>query len=295
MTYQPTTALAKIYNLIETTTSNVVIVQGGQGAGKTISILQILIALAIDSNTEISIASKELTKIKLTVMPDFLKIMKDWNCFNDNQWNKTNNKYTFHNDGFIEFLGLDKEDVGKGLRRDIVYINEANKVNHESFNQLSSRAKLTIIDYNPDTHFWADDLKTDDNFIILTYEDNEFLNQNEVNAILDYKVRGFKNPNLEKYDTEENILNPYFANKWRVYGIGMTGKIDGVIFTNWAIIDGMPKEARLVKIGIDFGYTNHPTAIIAIYKYNEYTMGRDYSIEELREVQAIVYTENIEI
>lgn len=69
---------------------------------------------------------------------------------------------------------------------------------------------------------------------------------------------------------DENIKNSYWANKWRVYGLGLVGSLDGVIFENWRQIDEVPKEAKLLGYGLDFGYTNDPTSIIEIYKYNEH-------------------------
>ena len=119
--------------------------------------------------------------------------------------------------------------------------------------------------------FWGDDYINENNFITLTFEDNEFLPESEVNSILDYKIKGFFNPNLpfELLFKEENIKSNYWANKWRVYGLGMVGSLDGVIFDNWKVIDNLPSEARLLGYGLDFGYSNDPTAIIEVYKWND--------------------------
>ena len=86
--------------------------------------------------------------------------------------------------------------VGKGFRRDILYINEADKLSIETAIQFISRAKITIIDYNPDTLFWGDDFINDNNSLRLTYLDNEYLNESEVQSILEYKQKGFHNPDL---------------------------------------------------------------------------------------------------
>ena len=126
--YQPTTALHKIQSLLGNNSKDFVI-QGGQGAGKTISILMILIDLGYRSqDKKISIVSDELSKMKRTVILDFLNIIKDWNIYETGIWNKTESIYTFRSGSFIEFLGLDVHDVGKGMRRDVVYFNEANKL-----------------------------------------------------------------------------------------------------------------------------------------------------------------------
>jgi hypothetical protein len=57
--------------------------------------------------------------------------------------------------------------------------------------QFISRAKLTIIDYNPDKLFWGDDYINENNFLRLTFEDNEYLPKSEVDSILDYRIKGF--------------------------------------------------------------------------------------------------------
>jgi len=108
-------------------------------------------------------------------------------------------------------------------------------------------------------------------FITLTYEDNEFLSQSEVDSILDYKQKGFHNPTLpfESLFKEENIKSNYWSNKWKVYGLGMVGNLDGVVFDNWQQIDIIPEDARLLGIGMDFGYSNDPTAIVEVYKWND--------------------------
>lgn len=137
--------------------------------------------------------------------------------------------------------------------------------------QFISRAELTIIDYNPDSLFWGDEYINENNFITLTFEDNEYLSQSERDSILDYKIKGFHNPNLpfELLFKEDNIKNSYWANKWRVYGLGMVGSLDGVVFDNWKQIDSIPDEARLLGYGLDFGYSNDPTAIVEVYKWND--------------------------
>lgn len=250
----------------------VFVIRGGQGASKTISILELLIQSLISSQKEISILSSELSKMKRTVIRDYKKICKDWGIIkNDSDFNKSENKHELFNDSYLDFLGADTNDVGKGFRRDILYINEADKMEIDTAVQFISRAKLTIIDYNPDSLFWGDDYINENNFITLTFEDNEFLPQSEVDSILDYKTKGFHNPNLpfELLFKEENIKSNYWANKWRVYGLGMVGSLDGVVFENWKQIDEIPKEARLLGYGLDFGYSNDPTAIVEVWKWNE--------------------------
>ena len=249
----------------------VFVICGGQGASKTISILELIIQSLLSTTKEASVVSSELSKMKRTVIRDYKKIGKDWGILGKDDFNKSESKHEYPNESYIDFLGADVSDIGKGFRRDIIYINEADKLGIDTAVQFISRAGLTLIDYNPDSLFWGNDYINENNFIILTFEDNEYLPQSEVNSILDYKTKGFHNPNLpfEKLFEENNVKSAYWANKWRVYGLGLVGSLDGVIFNNWKKIDNLPTEARLIGYGLDFGYTNDPTAIIEVYKWNE--------------------------
>jgi phage terminase large subunit len=271
--YKYSKAYFKILDLITSNPNeNVFVIRGGQGASKTISILELIIQSLLSSEKEATVLSSELSKMKKTVVRDYKKLCKDWGVFqDDNDFNRSESKHEYPNGSYIDFLGADVNDVGKGFRRDILYINEADKMDIETAIQFISRAGLTIIDYNPDTLFWGDEFINESNFITLTFEDNEYLPDSEVKSILEYKKKGFHNPNLpfDLLFKEDNIKSSYWANKWKVYGLGMIGSLDGVVFSNWSQIDSIPKEARLLGYGLDFGYTNDPTAIIEIYKWNE--------------------------
>jgi len=233
----------------------VFVIRGGQGASKTVSIIELLIQSLLASTKEVSVISSELSKMKRTVIRDYKKIAKDWGALRNDDFNRSESKHEYPNDSYIDFLGADVNDIGKGFRRDIVYINEADKMDIDTAVQFISRAGLTIIDYNPDSLFWGDDYINENNFLTLTFEDNEYLPKSEVDSILDYKAKGFHNPNLpfELLFKEENVKSSYWSNKWRVYGLGMVGSLDGVVFDNWEQIDEIPSEARLLGYGLDFG------------------------------------------
>lgn len=249
----------------------VFVIRGGQGASKSVSILELIIQSLISSEKEATVLSSELSKMKRTIIRDYKKICKDWGVFKyDDDFNRSESKHEYDNGSYIDFLGADTSDVGKGFRRNILYINEADKINIDTAVQFISRAGLTIIDYNPDRLFWGDDYINENNFLTLTFEDNEYLPDSERNSILDYKTRGFFNPNLD-YEVlfeESNIKSKYWANKWKVYGLGEVGALDGIVFDNWKIIDNLPKEASYKKSGVDFGYTNDPTTCVDKYEYN---------------------------
>jgi phage terminase large subunit len=252
---------------------DVFVVCGGQGASKTVSILELIIQSLLNSEKEATVLSSELSKMKRTVIRDYKKICRDWNVIQDEaDFNKSESKHEYEGGSYLDFLGADVNDVGKGFRRDILYINEADKMDIDTAVQFISRAGLTIIDYNPDALFWGDDYINENNFIRLTFEDNEYLSKSEVKSILDYKQKGFNNPNLREEDLfkESNIKNKYWANKWKVYGLGKVGSLEGVVFNNWEIIDSIPLDAKYNKSGVDFGYTNDPTTIIDKYTYNRF-------------------------
>ena len=234
-------------------------VRGGQGSAKTISILAILINHASSkSNKEIIICSAELTKMRLTVIKDFVKVMRWYGIYEERNF-KAGTLYRFPNGSFIKFIGLDKEDVGKGLRSDVVYFNEVNKIDRESYRQLSSRAGQIFLDYNPDAEFFIDEdvIPRDDcQLLQLTFEDNEYLPESEREEILNYYRMG--------YFEDGSIKNKYWANLWQVYGLGNIGSIHGVIFPNWEFKE-IPPEARLVCTGVDFGFSVSKFAAVNVW------------------------------
>ena len=184
--------------------------------------------------------------------------MRWTNRYFDDRFNKTLLRYEFANGSSIEFFSADDASKLRGARRDILYINECNNVTFESYNELAIRTKREVyLDFNPANEFWVHkELKDepDTDFIILTYKDNEALDESIVTQI---------EKNRDKATTSS-----YWANWWRVYGLGEVGSLEGVVFNNWKEIDTIPKEAKLIGIGLDFGYTNDPTAAIEIYNYN---------------------------
>lgn len=271
------------YKILELIMSNpdedVFVVCGGQGASKTVSIIQLFIQSLSKSPKEATVLSSELSKMKKTVVRDYKKIAKDWNVMqSEDDFNRSESKHEYDNGSYIDFLGADTTDLGKGFRRDLLYINEADRMDVDTAVQFISRAGLTIIDYNPDRKFWGDDYINDNNFIRLTFEDNEYLSRSEVKSILDYKQKGFYNPDLpvDKLFDESNIKSKYWSNKWKVYGLGMIGQLDGVILENWEVIDAVPSNARLLCSYVDFGFSISKFASGNIYKLD----GR-YIIDEL--------------
>lgn len=250
-----TTAIRKINALKK----RIKIIQGGTSAGKTYGILPILITKAATyPRLEISVVAESIPHLRRGALKDFLKIMKETGRYFDERFNKSLLRYEFANGSVIEFFSADDSSKLRGARRDVLYINECNNVTFESYNELAIRTKKEVyLDFNPANEFWVHKELKDEpesDFLILTYQDNEALDSSIVTQI-------------EK-NREKAATSAYWANWWRVYGLGEIGSLEGVIFSNWKTIDTIPNEAKLVGIGLDFGYTNDPTAIIEIYNYN---------------------------
>lgn len=234
------------------------VIQGGTSAGKTIAILAILIDTAIKNTMlEITIVGATVPHLKGGAMKDFLKIMKQTNRYKADNWNETNRKYTFGNGATIEFVNADG-DKAVGPRRDILYVNEANLIDYNTYTQLSMRTSQDIyLDFNPVNKFWVHTeilTEPDSEMIILTYKDNEGIPENTLSDLLSYR---------KKAETSD-----YWNNWCKVYLDGQVGTLEGVIFQNWQTIDSIPVEAKLIGYGMDFGFTNDPTTLIAVYKYN---------------------------
>lgn len=249
MQYVPTTAVQKLLKLDKRIKG----VAGGTSASKTISIEQILIdkAQSDKAPTLTSITSESMPHLKRGAMRDFLNIMQGHNYYKEANWNRSDFIYTFETGSKIEFFSLDMPHKVRGPRRDRLFINEANNIPKETYDQLEVRTNDEVwLDWNPTNEFWYyEDLKDKPNvdFIILTYKDNEGLTQSIVDSI------------------ESRRDNKMW---WQVYGLGQLGEVEGKIFTGWQILDDIPHEARLERYGVDFGYSNDPTAIAAIYYYN---------------------------
>jgi phage terminase large subunit len=248
MKYVKTTATDKIFALRKRIRG----VAGGTSASKTISILLWCIQYAQTHENELlSVVSESFPHLKRGCIRDFLNIMEGHGYYKDASWNKTDFVYTFETGSRIEFFSADQPGKVRGPRRDVLFINEANNISYETYTQLEVRTKKIIwLDWNPTQEFWFyTEVKGKDNvdFEILTYKDNEALDPNIVQAI------------------ESRQGN---KNWWQVYGLGQLGEVEGKIYKDWAIIDDIPHEARLERYGLDFGYSNDPTAIVAIYRYN---------------------------
>lgn len=233
------------------------VIQGGTSAGKTYAILAVLIHIAAKAKTEISVVSESIPHLRRGAMKDFGKVMQWTNRWRDEGWNKTLLTYTFANGSTIEFFSADQEAKLRGARRQVLYINEANNIEFEAYHQLAIRTSEAIyIDFNPVSEFWAHTevlAEQDSELLVLTYRDNEALPATIRDDIEAAQVKA--------------ATSTYWANWWKVYGLGEVGSLQGVVFDDWQQVDGIDFAGdKLVAIGLDWGYTNDPTAVVAVYK-----------------------------
>ena len=254
--FTQTQAVKRLRNL----DSRIKIVRGGSSAGKTIAILMILIDYAIKNNyREISIVAESVPHLRRGALKDFLNILKGTNRYDERKFNKTTLKYEFSTGSYIEFFSTDQPDRLRGARRTDLFINECNNVDFESYQQLAVRTSNNIwLDYNPTNLFWVDKEligQEDTDFITLTYLDNNSLPASIVKEIEKARIKA--------------KTSTYWANWWKVYGLGEIGSLEGVCIPDWKSIDNIPDDARLLCAGLDFGYSVDPTALIYLYKWNE--------------------------
>ena len=228
--------------------------RGGTRSTKTYSALQFLVFLSVGLACKkvISVVSETLPHLKKGAIRDFEEILQKEGLISGPlrdapRWNATDCFYQFPNGTIIEFFSADAPGKVHGPSRDILFINEGQNIRWETANQLMIRTReFVIVDYNPTHEFWAHtELAADPRFkqIVSTYKDNRFLTQAQIEDI----EKGKKN-----------------ANWWRVYGLGLTGQLEGVIY-QFEQIDRMPDSPGLVRIGgLDYGFTNSKTAGVDI-------------------------------
>lgn len=230
-----------------------IINQGSSSSSKTYSILQFLKYLGDKKQVKISVMSESMPHLKLGAINDFLNILKADNEYEERRHNKTEQSYQLRK-GVIEFFSA--EDSGKvhGPRRDILYINECNNVDYEVFYQASMRTNLcTFLDFNPVQSFWVHDklmpmcMADEYAFIRSTYRDNNYLSEK---IVRDIERRAAVDDNYR-----------------RVYAEGEIGSLEGLIYKQFNLVDTLPETNRRA-VGIDFGFTNDPTAIIDVRFFN---------------------------
>lgn len=228
--------------------------EGGTRSGKTHSILSVLyhIVNSRKEETVASVISETMPHLRRGAIRDYKRILQSQHAWNDATWNKTDSVQTLGDNKLIEFFSAENSDKVHGPERDFLFINEAQNVSYEIARHLFVRTRKTVfIDFNPVREFWVhEELKNDPKtlWIHSTYKDNSFLTQEQVDEI------------------ERNRNNRAW---WAIYGEGRVAESEEAIYKGWNFIDSIPPEARLERYGLDFGYTNDPSAIVSIWKWND--------------------------
>jgi phage terminase large subunit len=234
--------------------TRIVVNQGGTRSSKTYSLAQLIILKALQERGKVyTICRKTLPALKGTAYRDFFSILEDHNLYNPDNHNKSELTYKL-NGNEIEFISVDMPQKIRGRKRDVLWLNECNEFSFEDWIQLTLRTTGNIyLDFNPsDPYSWIYDnvINRDDcTFIKSTYLDNPFLPDETIKEI----------ERLKKLD----------SNYWTVYGLGEIGTPIETIFRNFNLVDSIPEQATLIAIGMDFGYSNDPTAIAEVYKLND--------------------------
>lgn len=254
-----TTALDKIRRMRK----RIRIVQGGSSSAKTFSILIDELDYSLTHPHKITtVVTDSYPNLRVGAIRDFLKICQLTNASKLGIWNKTDHTFTLPNGSIIEFYSVDTMGA-LGSRRDRLFVNEANRISYDTFTQLEIRTKEQItLDFNPITEFYAHTelmSRPDADFVKLTYKDNEALDQNIVDAL-------------------EARIGDGTSNWARVYVFGEVGSLEGNVYSGWEEVDsGYFQNGKLVRYGLDFGFSNDETAMVGIYDLG----GNIIGIEEI--------------
>jgi phage terminase large subunit len=240
----------KVFKHLETSNAKIIVQQGGTRSGKTYNILiWIIFAYCQRNNGKIiTICRKSFPALRATVMRDFFTIIRDYDIYSEEFHSKTLHEYKI-NGNIVEFVSLDMPQKIRGRKRDLLFANEANELNFEDWQQLLFRtSERVIIDFNPSEEFhWIYDqvlTRPDVDFFQTTYKDNPFLGD-----VIKAEIERLQN-------IDENY--------WRVYGLGERGQSKSLVYS-YNTIKEIPKEAKLVSYGLDFGYSSDPTSLVRTY------------------------------
>ena len=235
--------------------AHVVVNQGGTSSGKTYAIEQVLFALACEQPKQvITIVGQDIPNLKAGAMRDAQNIVGRSPELQGmiRAFNKSDRIYEFHNGSLIEFKSYDNAQDAKSGKRDYLFINEANGITWDIYTELALRTrKRVFLDYNPNAAFWVHDQLLGQSGVQLLISDHRH------NPFLDTHTRQ-KIESLQQTDPE----------RWKVYARGLTGKITGLVLTNWLVCDDIPPDAKRLACGLDFGFTNDQTGLIEVYQQN---------------------------
>ena len=236
---------------------DIVVQQGGTWSGKTYGIMQCLFSLAVSGNYVITVVGQDIPNLKRGALRDAQTIESSSPILKQliQSYNASDRIYKFYSGSIIEFVSYANEQDARNGKRDFLFINEANGITWNIAEQLINRTRIrSFIDYNPSAPFWAHEK------LINT---KQFGNKT-VQFVRSWHVHNtFLTAEQHEHIEKRTAEDPEWG---RVYGRGNTGKIEGLIFRNWDTVDTIPDAAALIGYGLDFGYTNDPTACVEVRK-----------------------------
>tara|TARA_E500000318_G_C3568854_1_gene216908 strand:+ start:1789 stop:2943 length:1155 start_codon:yes stop_codon:yes gene_type:complete len=239
----------------------IVIEQGGTRSGKTYNILLWIIFhyCAQNAGKIITICRKTYPALRTSAMRDFITILREYNVYREEHHNKSSSEYRLKGN-LVEFISLDQPQKVRGRKRDLLFINEANELFWEDWQQLIFRTQgRIIIDYNPSEEYhWIYDKvipRNDADFFQTTYLDNPYLEETIVDEIERLK------------ETDEQY--------WQIYGLGTRGVSKTTIF-RYAEVNNIPQTAKFLAYGIDYGFTNDPTTIVGVWTEDYMLYAKEY-------------------
>ena len=240
--------VTELYDANMNATERVVVNQGGTSSGKTYAIMQVLFFLAMQQpNVVVTVCGQDVPNLKKGAYRDATNIRNNSDVLTlvFPYVNEGERIFKCINGSIIEFSSFKDAQDAKSGKRDYLFVNEANGIPYEVYWQLAIRTRRRIfIDYNPSARFWVHDeviCRDGVRLIISDHRKNHFLSE-------------------EEHERIEGIED---AELWKVYARGLTGKIEGLVLTNWDICDAMPPrdEWKMSAYGLDFGFTNDPSAL----------------------------------
>jgi phage terminase large subunit len=249
---QVTIDTTNVFHKAYKSSTRITCLQGGTRSSKTYSLCQLFIVKALRETGKVfTICRKTLPALKGTAYRDVLELLKELGLYTEENHNKSELSYTL-NGNLIEFISVDQPQKIRGRKRNYLWLNEANEFTYEDYQQLILRTTDKVyLDYNPsDPYSWIYDkviTRDDCTFIKSTYKANPFLDKDTIAEIERLKD-----------------LDPDY---WRVYGMGEIGSIQTMIFRNFQLVDEV--QGKLLGFGLDFGFTNSPTALVAVYQSDD--------------------------
>ena len=267
MDIKGTTVFESNYEAIFNSDVRYVVNEGGSRSSKTYSLCQLMIIYALSKeNKIISVIRKASTTVKKTVMKqDFIPLLKELNLYNTTvKHNKSDSTFTFHNGSVISFIGADDEQKLRGMKHDLAWLNEANELLYDDFQQIAMRTTgKIIVDYNPSANSSYLYQIPEDKCIKIhsTYKDNPFLGKEQIDLIESYK---------------ETDISYY-----TIFALGKRANSKENVYQEWEVVKTKPEELNDFIYGIDFGFT-HPTSLVKIW------FNRDYKVNKLY-IEEIIY------